>query len=194
MPVRFVTSESGLVKILTKNGKVSCSCCEQDGCCMYRADELGVGFQEADLPDSVEINGITTNRIGTSYGSSVVLENGVWALYLNNRTTQQCLIFDQVNDLFADTYVARGYRPDNSLDWEYTLTRQSLCEWQFDDNGQMEPVVLQYNGEDFPPLWKWIVNDQSEWFGIKSGNQNTPVGTYPDAWSLEAGGYIEISA
>jgi hypothetical protein len=46
---------SGQRRIITKvvNGvrRVSCSCCEEPECCMYPADQLGVGYTIDDLPD-----------------------------------------------------------------------------------------------------------------------------------------------
>ena len=41
-------------KIITKNGKVSCTCCEEFGCCMYPAQALFDGlYTYEDLPDTV---------------------------------------------------------------------------------------------------------------------------------------------
>jgi hypothetical protein len=50
----------GELRIITKvvNGqrRVSCSCCpSEEGCCMYPADQLGVGYTANDLPDQIEV-------------------------------------------------------------------------------------------------------------------------------------------
>jgi hypothetical protein len=51
-------------KVLLKDGKVSCSCCEE-GCCMYPADKLGDTYEAADLPDAVTINGVSSDKYPT---------------------------------------------------------------------------------------------------------------------------------
>jgi hypothetical protein len=44
-------------KVVTKSGKVACTCCESPTiCCMYPADQLGVGYEEEDLPNILTSN------------------------------------------------------------------------------------------------------------------------------------------
>jgi hypothetical protein len=64
-------------RILTKNGLISCSCCEA-GCCMYPADQLGIGYMEEDLPDEIylyyRIAGRVSEGIMTRSGSTYVID------------------------------------------------------------------------------------------------------------------------
>jgi hypothetical protein len=86
-------------KILLKNGKASCECCES-ACCMYPADSFG---SISDLPDTVNFNGNTLSKNGTSYGtteSGVILENGAWQRYINGEivSSANCLIVQYLNN------------------------------------------------------------------------------------------------
>jgi hypothetical protein len=52
-------------KVLLKDGKVSCTCCdgpEPEECCMYPADGLGDTYDEEDLPDVILINGLEAEK------------------------------------------------------------------------------------------------------------------------------------
>jgi hypothetical protein len=46
-----------ITKVVNGQRRVSCSCCPSDdeGCCMYPADQLGVGYTLDDLPDQIEV-------------------------------------------------------------------------------------------------------------------------------------------
>ena len=50
------------LRILTKTAagiqRVSCSCCDEAGCCPYPADQLGIGYTQDDLPDTVIYRGL----------------------------------------------------------------------------------------------------------------------------------------
>jgi hypothetical protein len=96
-------------KVILKGGKVSCSCCDEEECCMYPAQALADGFYSAsDLPDAVTISGVSYSRSGLGYGNTtngVILEENVWARYTNgSRSSRACLIQGGVEDQFADTY------------------------------------------------------------------------------------------
>jgi len=64
--------------IVLKNGKVSCSCCAQAGCCMYPAQALVDGlYTAADLPAEInalclpgETGELVFNKSGSSYFAS----------------------------------------------------------------------------------------------------------------------------
>lgn len=123
-------------KVVTKEGKVSCSCCSSV-CCMYRADYLGVYYGDDDLPDAITLLGVgSLSRSGNNYGDTengVIFESGVWARYISGiRSTKLCLIDDdgnytpgddKVEDQFAPTYIV------TVLGMEISVNRVSLCEW-----------------------------------------------------------------
>lgn len=45
-----------ITKLVDGQRLVSCSCCEEEaGCCMYPADQLGIGYEAVDLPDEIEV-------------------------------------------------------------------------------------------------------------------------------------------
>jgi hypothetical protein len=68
------------LRILTKTAagiqRVSCSCCDEAGCCPYPADQLGIGYTQDDLPDTIDVDGlilgvptrIIVPRSGSFYG------------------------------------------------------------------------------------------------------------------------------
>jgi hypothetical protein len=65
-------------KIILKNGKVSCTCCEEPECCMYPADQLGVTYTEDDLPDAVWVKNTFYGSSGDSCGvAGVVLQKNI---------------------------------------------------------------------------------------------------------------------
>jgi hypothetical protein len=205
-------------KILLKNGKASCECCES-ACCMYPADSFG---SISDLPDTVNFNGNTLSKNGTSYGtteSGVILENGAWQRYINGEivSSANCLIvqyFERepcnpgiVTDNFSTSYYVdssgmniepdppcpggyysnsyyRGRQPP-----PYDLRDYSCCAWVSDVSNCSEDPPQQesggaifYNGVfiDDLPYYKWVCAvSSSDIWGVKIGNQNSPVGVYP---------------
>ena len=64
---------NGITRILTKTTggvrRVSCSCCaaEEEGCCMYPADEFETLFQMADLPDELLFNLYSDGNLVSTY-------------------------------------------------------------------------------------------------------------------------------
>jgi hypothetical protein len=167
-------------KVILKGGKVSCSCCDEEECCMYPAQALADGFYSAsDLPDAVTISGVSYSRSGLGYGNTtngVILEENVWARYTNgSRSSRACLIQGGVEDQFADTYLATAvfsgsgaiqdsFGLDFSTDGTYNIeiTRTSLCEWLGTSIGAIinsidgSPwsgdlrVIIRFRGEDDP--------------------------------------------
>jgi hypothetical protein len=65
--------------VVLKDGKVACTCCEQVQCCLYPADQLGFGFFEADLPETL-LSGIFTKNIGGENTGAIFVSPGytVW--------------------------------------------------------------------------------------------------------------------
>jgi len=191
------TGTGATLRILTKTSdgvqRVSCSCCEEAICCMYPADQLGIGYTQDDLPDTIDVAGlilgvitrIIVPRNGSQYGpfnqstsggitftDTLLVDLNVsgllaW-LFNDDLTGQTCLFLADnseeyaIEDTFEDAYEVTG--PVSG-----TVTRQSRCAWS--GTG----LTLSNFG------YQWKVNGRD-----KSGNQNTPVGSYADGYSLSA--------
>jgi hypothetical protein len=190
-------------KVLLKDGKVSCSCCESEpepepDCCMYPADGLGDTYDAADLPDAVTINWPdhlegNADKVGSGYegaGGDVTLTviNGKWTLKDTStdpetvRVVGNCLIRgdgnlepgdDLVEDQFADEL---SFTVTGEFTINGTFTRVALCQWtDFENVSEFGPE----NDLTFLP-------DEQKFFGrantsesyTKQDNHNTPVGTY----------------
>jgi hypothetical protein len=64
-------------KIITKDGKVSCECCEAGECCMYPAQALFDGLYTVDdLPDTVVITYTEAQSPFTTFGPYVLTRTG----------------------------------------------------------------------------------------------------------------------
>ena len=189
------------LRVLTKTAdrvqRVSCSCCEEAICCPYPADQLGVGYTQDDLPDTIDVGGsilgaparIIVSRSGSFYGpinqsifngtaftEFIFVETNDFSevVWFRNTTNgepvgigEPCLFQtleegSAILDTFADTFEVSG--PVNG-----TVTRESLCVWS--GTG----LTLSNFG------YQWKVNNRD-----KSENQNTPVGSYADGYSVSA--------
>ncbi len=79
-------------KVITKDGKVSCTCCE-GGCCMYSAQALLDGLYTVDdLPDTLVVIG----SAGTPYSCLVTKTNGSSPYYSGTCEGEQSRII--IND------------------------------------------------------------------------------------------------
>jgi hypothetical protein len=194
-------------KVITKDGKVSCECCEE--CCLYPAQALTDGlYTYEDLPDTILYRPPTSTAYptlnfielikeedpqpsefgnldmvyykgsfvaagGNQSGDTIPVEFGFfdidWAvnvLYesLDFKSFLQCLIserfIDDVKDQFADAYTVSG--PISG-----TVTRESICVWR---GSNLRLTNFGY---------QWKVNGNN-----KTGNQNTPVGSYAGGYSV----------
>jgi hypothetical protein len=152
---------SGQRRIITKDGKVSCSCCEEPECCMYPADQLGAGYTIDDLPDKIKFVGgeFTKNNPPLVFtndpnvliyygvaGEGVGIAGGeeVWRQFVDFGGTggARCLIGDiggsSFTDDFADTYTVTVGSTTG------TVTRESLCVWRgLTTDGC--PIALSYD-------------------------------------------------
>lgn len=192
-----------ITKVVNAERRVSCSCCEEAGCCMYPADQLSIGYLQADLPDALEINwtGQFTGAVtisGNQYTSgSVTLKRNEaatsWVLEdssTNSKTTRsvgRCLIKgdgnltpgdDLVEDNFEDVYDVTISGAGGTL-FDGPVTRTSLCEWSGQAvNGTITTISLQYN----PITYKWEVSGDRvsgpiilwQFNSESSGPQNQP--------------------
>jgi hypothetical protein len=187
-------------RIITKSGLISCSCCDDAGCCMYPAQGLLDGdYLAADLPDSVLVSIGSFSETYTKNGSIYEFDNSTlepvifpagtnarWAFFLDGDEvgdrSEPCLIAaenaQQVTDFFEDTYTVSYSNPSIA---STSVTRQSLCVWEGQTTftppvgpAQSLTVILEYtdNPDDEDHL-KWAVNGDP-----KNGTQNTPVGSY----------------
>ena len=166
-------------KVVIKDGKVACGCCEQPtGCCMYPAQGLADAIYTADdLPDDVTVNGTSFPRSGTTYGNTtngVIFEENVWAKYTSGvRSSRPCLIQGGVEDQFADSYqiTAQGE--------SVIVTRTNdICIWTGEN--QYGPAGIAYSGAS-PYIWFAFISLPEPFFGTdgeKQGFQSSPVGTY----------------
>jgi hypothetical protein len=195
-------------KVILKNGKVSCTCCEAGECCMYPAQALFDGLYTVDdLPDSVLLfydfadelectraGSVFTGVLNEFYTYTIYLGevggNPQWLLGINGQPDDNfdCLITRNyprveeeggVEDQFADTYTV-SYEGDSA-----TVTRQSLCIWTGESISEGETILwrLEYisiNDPEAPANFKWLVSIQglATIAGIKIPPQNSPVGTY----------------
>jgi hypothetical protein len=84
-----------------------------------------------------------------------------------------------VEDDFPDTLTA-----EYGFIYSATVTRIDLCTWTGED-GSGNTYRVKYLGD---PYYGWILSINgsggSIYFEKKSGDQNTPVGTYPDGGSV----------
>lgn len=147
-------------KVITKGGKVSCTCCET-GCCMYPASLLGVSYTDDDLPDELlsERFGVFLRKLASPYENIYYNAGAPWYHYWTGDTWQlvefvdgdavirsesPCLIGDGVVDQFEEQYtltlngtenfghICGTFSPD---DTEVTLTRISQCVWAGEMDG-----------------------------------------------------------
>lgn len=132
--VRLTTTSSlSGKKVILKDGKVSCSCCNPPQCCMYSADLLNVFYVADDLPVALRLRNplelppdniifLSRTEGTTNYGDTVngvIWEDGLWARYVGGvRTVSSCLIDgdggltfndDKVEDQFAACYKYEGF-------------------------------------------------------------------------------------
>jgi hypothetical protein len=201
---------SGQRRIITKviNGqrRVSCSCCpSEEGCCMYPADQLGVGYTAEDLPDEIMwfINVNLEQRFAwpkvghkyvrqfcddeECYEAEIRVEGGQWLFGFDDNVppaywfSSNCLFQEGDEqgfvDNFADTYTAYVNGPADVFDETFLVIRRSLCVWSSDvDEGEPSGVVLTAPQSS---SLKWVLDV----FGFpqaKDDPQNSPIGLYDD--------------
>jgi hypothetical protein len=171
-------------KVITKDGKVSCTCCG-DECCLYPADGLGTLYSEDDLPDVIYYDGDTLTRVGSAfvgddYEINNTVESGQWTIVsdLSGGTASygRCLITSDGNMTPNDDWVEDQFEPTYS-DGSNTLTRASSCVWSWTNMTSATQVSWneteskwQYTrlGPGFIPPWVYE----------HDGPQSSPAGTY----------------
>ena len=188
--------------VVIKDGKVSCTCCATELCCMYFAQSfLSDYITYNDLPDQVVAGGVVLSKedgggeSGIYYtdGQNYIQWVGFYWLLIGPITQfytfeSSCLIGEYINipfdeyepvfppilveDQFADTYTVSG--PISG-----TVTRKSECVWR-GSNLQLANLYTPYTG--VPPRelgFQWKVNGNN-----KTGFQNTPVGSYEGGYTV----------
>jgi hypothetical protein len=179
---------SGQRRIITKvvNGerRVSCSCCpSEEGCCMYPADQLGVGYTAEDLPDEImyiiNVQGeqrLAWPKVGDKYvrqfcddeecyEAEIRVEGGQWLFGFDNNVPpaywfgSNCLFQEGdeqgFKDNFADTYTVTTNQATG------VVTRRSLCSWTGIDSLGCD-LELLYETLLVPPRsgtrFKWTID------------------------------------
>jgi hypothetical protein len=185
-------------KVVLKDGKASCTCCDQPlPCCYYPSAILSQGIYTVnDLPDAVTVDGVSFARSGSSYGNTtngVRLEGTTWAKYANGvRSTNPCLLKNGVVSQFADAYYLQSPATDLCPQGYYSNTIVKLeigdfCGYasgESDCGGQESNADIFYMAYDDYGVelqGKWLCNlggGQEDGPTPKTGFQNTPVGTY----------------
>jgi len=194
-----------ITKLIDGQCRVSCSCCSTV-CRPYPADQLGVGYTEDDLPDTIDVlvNISTTadqrflmSRNGSEYGP-------VETTFTIGATT---ITYDPY--VIVETFVGE-------LNWFFLSIQQggggeslsSISPYLFDEFSSSEdiPNIINDVFEDTYTVsgpvsgtvtrqsrcvwtgagltlsnydYQWRVNGRN-----KSGFQNTPVGSYADGYSV----------
>jgi hypothetical protein len=194
------TTGTGLaLRVLTKTAsevqRVSCSCCEEVFCCPYPAAQLGIGYTQDDLPDTIDVEGlilgvptrIIVSRSGLFYGpinqsifngaafsEFIFVETNDFSevVWFRNTTNgepiglgEPCLFQTIEEGAAILDTFADAYQVIGPVSG--TVTRTNLCVWSG------EGLTLSNFG------YQWKVNGRN-----KSGNQNTPVGPYADGYSV----------
>ena len=181
-------------KVITKGGKVSCSCCEEPECCMYPAAGLGVDYTEDDLPDAVTYDGETLTRTGSGYAGGIYnlnVVNGEWVIEDGdgNSCSGPCLIgdsgdtytgvcFGSVEDQFLDTYTV------TTEDRSYIVTRKSLCVWATEidpENPNVGDGVLGYSEVGIFGSPQWTFQDTPDGFFAFKSELSNPT----DGWGSQ---------
>lgn len=139
--------------IITKGGKVSCTCCEEPGeCCMYPAQAFYEGlYSAADLPDAIELTceggTYVLSKSGATFTDGIIVVDNYFSQvygYATWRVQQpifsflgcsseigKCLINDTFSqDQFADSYTVTTFSEFQGVPaGNYTITRTDLCNW-----------------------------------------------------------------
>jgi hypothetical protein len=187
-------------KVLLKDGKVSCTCCDPEpSCCMYPASGLGDSYAEDDLPDAVELTydfaeGTIMTRDGAQYtedefgiyrinrvadGTDDCGESGPkWRLQIkdgdDNWVTDNCtnclIVPGFVEDQFADCYEISGGTSG-------TVSRVSLCDWAGIDS-EGDPMTLRYLETPYSSMsglhfWELVATFQDEEMPLELNSYNT---------------------
>jgi hypothetical protein len=103
-------------KVILKNGKVSCICCEEEECCMYPADRLFPFstdpdfFTFDDLPDELEYNGsIWPKTIELFSGGGT---SACWKLYQSPDDEEDMILWNVDENEYGTLGCADGDGPN----------------------------------------------------------------------------------
>jgi len=152
-------------KIVLKNGKVSCGCCEQAGCCMYPAQALVDGlYINDDLPDTIILKLTNQLQPGPEYCPREVLSrsyDGYLYGYGNpldttpgNKAARISLFFSEEQQGWFFSYLQVEYKEpgagaENRVyigSWEDTCLLQDM-------SGELiieDEFAVSYTVQDFP--------------------------------------------
>jgi hypothetical protein len=181
-------------KVILKDGKVSCSCCDS-ACCMYPAQGFLDGdYAEDDLPDEILVTyDLLTSEPFSKQSGGYYTDDATGTFFIvayNEPTSSKtwcfcstasptgdqdaissCLITGDGNLTPGDDAVEDQFESTYSIGGD-TVTRVSLCVWTGSKSGG-GTWTLKYNSTTA----KWNLNGHEK----SSGNQSSPTGTYPYA-------------
>jgi hypothetical protein len=220
------TGMGATLRILTKTAdgvqRVSCSCCEEEVCCPYPADQLGVGYTQDDLPDTIDVEGIIlgvptriiVSRSGSFYGP---INQSIFG-----GATFTEFIFVETND-FSEVVWFRNTTNGEPLGIGEPCLFQSLEEGAaiLDTFADTYTYTVVFNGSTLESgtitrdsLCVWLSNteqpfvvgifynsetfrfeqlDANDFNATKSGPSNSPAGEYVVAGGLYEGGILTVS-
>ena len=197
-----------ITKVVEEERRVSCSCCETGECCMYPADQLGIGYTEDDLPDTIEAPSGdgppggprprgTFTRNGSGYEGTYDGDPFTYQIIGTSwQSLCNCLFYCSDND-FTDEF-ADGYDYDNAgVGQTGFLERTSLCVWSdqlYYYAGNNPTLEFYYNGP--PHRWIFISTglQQEEGGGVweKDDPQNGPSGTYSPSTNVTGNSFAGL--
>jgi hypothetical protein len=208
-------------KVVTKDGKVSCECCDVRRCCVFEAQFATAG----DLPAVINFYGGELTVSGTSYGDTtngVILEGNEWGIYRDGaRTSSACISLPANGATTANVYaeLATSYlleftwQPDgfDPFDLSFTMTlhgnplsphtyeaADEPCLW-FSTSTTSDPPS-QFFDEGvilYRSLGSWKIYS-GVWpdgviIAIKDSAQGDPAGSYSPLSGYEAASGIIVS-
>ena len=207
--IKVQVDESGTRRVITKvvdgNRLVSCACCETV-CCMYPADQLGVGYTADDLPDTIDVSGqimgvptrIIVSRNGSQYGpfnqstsggvtftDTLLVDlnvsgNLAW-LFNSDAIGDPCLFLADNSEQYVVDDTFEDFYTVEFLDGkQVVVNRETRCSWfgTATIDGFEYEASIGYNDQTFQWEAGFSTTDITSGVNPKDGNQNTPVGTY----------------
>jgi|694.fasta_scaffold11575_6 hypothetical protein len=206
MPTIKRTAEG---KIITKSGKVSCSCCAIaiDDCCMYDSSQFqtdpsdeDADLFDTDLPEKIKVNGVELTHTG--FGDytcdadqprlSYTPSTNVWVVSISDDyggiQFRTCMIGEiggfAVEDEFEACYKIYLQAPDTPYPGSLyaTVYRESLCKWT-----NYADYIDPFGSSPYlvelifdPSIQRWYADlGGAPFYFEKSPHQDTPVGAYP---------------
>jgi hypothetical protein len=201
-------SRSVIVKTSNGDKRPTCTCCEDEECCMYAANALAdevFGFD--DLPATVFLNNgspiqlfknvvtvgsrqIVYGQFNNGAGPCVELAATWRALNNGSAGLGNCLfrflppdpLKPWLSDDFALSYTVAYSEAEDLGTVQVTVERQSLCVWESEIFNIAESTTrrirLRYQDGKFPQNPHKWIIENGFLLWVKQGPLNNPIGTY----------------